>query len=91
MKEISLAVKMPLYSRYGKIQKITTVPLITNRQPKRSASYHTPKLSINPQKELELVRREIYHAESVKKNKEFSLSSSFKSIGRERYKTVYLI
>jgi len=87
MKEISLAVKMPLYSRYGKTQKITTVPSLHHNYYKHSHPRTTsPSLIINTynvQRELEYVKREISELELAKKSKEYSNSYSFKTVSRE--------
>lgn len=86
MKEISLAVKMPLYSRYGKIQKITTVPALRHNHYKHSNPRPTsPKHiinTLNAQRELEYVKREISELELAKKSKEYSNSYSFKTVAR---------
>jgi hypothetical protein len=92
MKEISLAVKMPLYSRYGKIQKITTVPSLRPNIYKHSQPRTTsPKLIIdtnNARRELEYVKREISEFELAKKRKEYSNSYSFKTVARDLSRSV---
>ena len=84
---MSLAVKMPLYSRYGKIQKITTVPALRhnhyNHSQPRPTSSQLIINTINVQRELEYVKREISELELAKKSKEYPNSYSFKTVARD--------